>query len=65
MKNMMNFVEGVGSILNIIPTIESPKIKLISSNFHDDYNKLTGDWQNVGNDIKQAMNKYDTSTPKQ
>ena len=63
MKNMMNFVEGVGNLLNIIPTIESPKIQLISSSFHDDYNKLTGDWQNVGNDIKQAMNKYDTSTP--
>lgn len=54
-------MEGIGSILNIIPTIEKPKIKPLGSNFQDDYNKLAGDWQRIGNGIRQVMNKYEKS----
>ncbi len=61
MKDIMNFVEGFGSIFNIVPTIEKPRIKCLGSDFHDDYNKLAGDWQKIGNDIKQAIDKHEKS----
>lgn len=40
-----------------MPTIEKPKIQPLGSNFHDDYNKLAGDWQKIGNDIRPPFVK--------
>jgi len=54
MKSMLNFIKGVG-LFDIVPTVEIPSIRYRHSSFFDDYNKLAGDWRNVGNNIRQAM----------
>jgi hypothetical protein len=60
--NYKKFIEGFGSILNILPTIESPQIikdfKPIYSTMADDKETLMQDWCNIGNDIKKAMNEF-------
>ena len=59
MKDIMNFVEGIGSIFNIMPTSRIQHLKKVDSSFNDDYDKLTNDWQVVGNDLRYAMSQYE------
>ena len=57
MKSILNFIDGIGSIFNIMPTTGEPCIKSVGSDYRDDYTRLAQDWQNIGNDIRSAMNE--------
>ena len=53
-RNLREFINGIADI------VYQPKISLKkNSNFEkDDYKALKSDWEKVGNDIRDAMKKY-------
>ncbi|MFN8788727.1 MAG: hypothetical protein ACK5XF_05160 [Neisseriaceae bacterium] len=61
----INFVEGFGSVLSIFPTIDTPKIveypKYVHSTISDDKENLAKDWNNIGEDIRKAMDEFETT----
>ncbi|HLX54468.1 MAG TPA: hypothetical protein VKR58_11030 [Aquella sp.] len=59
--NVINIIEGVGSVFDIFPTLDAPQlqqIKPVTSNSGDDAKHLAQDWKNIGNDIRKSMNEF-------
>lgn len=50
-----NFIQGMGSIFNLFPNIETRTKNYI---FATDAEALASDWAVVGNDIQKAMDKF-------
>ena|GEM_PF-3404174 len=64
MKNIINIIDGVGSVFDIFPTVNAPQlqqIQPITSDSQDDAKHLAQDWQNIGNDIRKSMNEFKKS----
>ncbi len=48
-----NYISGIGTILNIFPRYDAPKINIP---YKTDEEALTYDWQAVGQDLRNVIN---------
>lgn len=66
-KSTECFFKGFTSVLDLSPKIDLPeRFKYEPSNswLLVDANALSDDWKKIGNDLENAMRKYDKSTEK-
>ncbi len=56
--HLQNTLIGMGSIMSIFPTVNTIQIPLPYFN-QSDAQRLAGDWQKVGNDLRFAMGQID------
>ena len=55
---MRNFFKGVGSIFNIMPKSNYRPITVLKFHYISDEDAIRSDWEAVGMDISNAMNKF-------
>lgn len=60
MKNMPDFKEGLSRILDLGSTINKNKFKIIQDDNKADYEALRLDWKIVGDDIRGAIDEFET-----
>ena len=58
-QSMMRFLNGVGSVLNLYPSVEMPKPKSPAEASADDWSAIGGDFRVVGNDMRKTMKTFE------
>ncbi len=59
------FFYGMGSVLNLWPTVDyMPKKSIIEEALAEDCKKLEGDWKKVAGDMQRAIDKIEKENSK-